>query len=125
MMQSRTAPGQDGRRHRLKTRPVCVAASEWLCTVEGDEILRIGFNYVKGLAEAHVQAMLAERRARPFDSMADFLRRTRFTATERRALATSAAGRQDAPVPQISLPHAPGGTQGDTCIACDRVRHVR
>ncbi|HYC71161.1 MAG TPA: error-prone DNA polymerase [Opitutaceae bacterium] len=82
---------QDGRRHGLKSLPVCVARSDWNCTVEADDAIRIGLRYVKGLREAPVQAMVAERKTRPFDSLSDFLRRTQFTAAERRALAATGA----------------------------------
>jgi len=82
---------QDGRRHRLKTRPVCVAHSGWKCTVEADDEMRVGLSYVKGLSESHVGQMLAERQVRSFDSLGDFLRRTEFTAAERRALAATGA----------------------------------
>lgn len=82
---------QDGRRHRLKTLPVCVAHSGWKCTVEDDRTMRIGLSYIKGLSEARAQHMLAERAQRPFDSLHDFLRRTDFNAGERRALAATGA----------------------------------
>jgi error-prone DNA polymerase len=82
---------QDGRRHGLKVLPVCAARSDWACTVEDNTTIRIGLRYVKGLAEASAGAMLTARRERPFDSLADFLRRTRFTASERRALAATGA----------------------------------
>ena len=48
--------------------------------------------------------MLAARHARPFDSLDDFLRRTHFTAAERRALAAvgaPAAGALKAEFPKI------------------------
>ncbi|PAW65137.1 MAG: error-prone DNA polymerase [Opitutia bacterium Tous-C1TDCM] len=82
---------QDARRHGLRTRPVCVARSEWPCTVEADGTLRIGLSYVKGLRETAVRAMLAARAERPFADLADWLRRTAFTAAERRALAAAGA----------------------------------
>ena len=82
---------QDARRHRLKIKPVCVATSEWNCTVEAADTIRIGLRYVKGLREAPAQAMLVERRERAFTSMEDFLRRTDFSAAERRALAATGA----------------------------------
>ncbi|HYD85597.1 MAG TPA: OB-fold nucleic acid binding domain-containing protein, partial [Opitutus sp.] len=82
---------QDGRRHRLKAHPVCIAHSNWECTVEGEKTIRIGLRYVKGLRQTAVDAMLVQRRATPFGSMDDFLRRTDFTAVERRALASAGA----------------------------------
>jgi error-prone DNA polymerase len=82
---------QDGRRHGLKANPVCIASSRWECTVENDTTIRIGLRYVKGLHETAVRAMLLARDSGAFASMDDFLRRTHFTATERRALAAVGA----------------------------------
>jgi len=82
---------QDGRRHGLKVRPVCVAASQWECTVEGEDAIRLGLRYVKGVQEKRVRAMLAARGERAFASMEDFLARTKFIAAERRALASVGA----------------------------------
>ncbi|MES2694049.1 MAG: error-prone DNA polymerase [Verrucomicrobiota bacterium] len=82
---------QDGRRHGLQANPVCVCASRWECTVEGEGLIRIGLRYVKGIHQDTVAAALAARDAAPFTSLDDFLRRTNFTATERRALAAVGA----------------------------------
>jgi len=82
---------QDGRRHGLKVKPVCVVASDWRCTVEAADTVRIGLNYVKGLREASAQRLLAARREKPFSSLDDFLRRTSLNAAERRALAAVGA----------------------------------
>ncbi len=82
---------QDGRRQKLRTLPVCVVHSDWKCTVAAEKTMRLGLMYVKGLKEATIGQMLAERRLRPFDSFEDFLRRTRFSAAERRALAATGA----------------------------------
>ncbi len=82
---------QDGRRHALQAHPVCVAASRWECTVAGGKSIRLGLRFVKGLREAAARAMLAARDEQPFTSLDDFLRRSDFTATERRALAAVGA----------------------------------
>ena len=82
---------QDGQRHDLKANPVCIAASRWECTVEGEKTMRVGLRYVKGLHESAARALLATRDEKPFASMDDFLRRSPFTATERRALAAVGA----------------------------------
>jgi error-prone DNA polymerase len=82
---------QDGRRHGLKAHPVCVAQSDWSCTVEADDTIRIGLLYVKGLRESAARAMLAARAERPFASLDDFLRRSTFNPAERRALAAVGA----------------------------------
>ena len=82
---------QDGRRHGLRALPVCVAGSDWKCTVADDHTMRLGLLHVKGLRQAHAEQMVAARRERAFDSLEDFLRRTHFTAAERRALAATGA----------------------------------
>ncbi len=82
---------QDGRRHGLRAHPVCVQHSHWAYTVEGENLIRIGLRYVRGLREAGVRAMLAARAEQPFASLDDFLRRSDFTATERRSLAAIGA----------------------------------
>lgn len=82
---------QDGRRHGLRARPVCVLQSEWRCTVVDDHTLRLGLGCIKGLREEGVKAMVAARGAAPFSSLDDFTRRTPFTAAERRVLASVGA----------------------------------
>ncbi len=82
---------QDGRRHGLKANPVCVQKSQWTCTVESEQIIRLGLHCVKGLHESAVRAMLAARDERAFASLDDFLRRTCFTPAERRSLAAVGA----------------------------------
>jgi error-prone DNA polymerase len=84
---------QDAKREGrdLKALPVCVQHSDWNCTVVDAKTIRLGLRYVKGLHERAAQTMLAARREKLFASMDDFLRRTDFTATERRALAAIGA----------------------------------
>ena len=84
---------QDARRggRDLKANPVCVQHSQWHCTVESDDAIRIGLRYVRGLRESAAQALIAARGEKPFASLDDFLRRTDFSAAERRALAAVGA----------------------------------
>ncbi len=82
---------QDARRHGIKTLPVCVQVSERDCRVESDDTIRLGFSSVRGVRAANVSAMLETRKNLPFVSTADFLRRTDFSAAERRALAKAGA----------------------------------
>ncbi len=82
---------QDGRRHGLKTRPVCVVHSAWETTVESDDTIRLGLRSIKGLRESAARALLAARAAQPFASLDDFLARTTFNPAERRALAAVGA----------------------------------
>ncbi len=84
---------QDAKRagRDLQALPACVQHSGWACSVVDPKTIRLGLRYVKGVREAAVQTMLGARHERPFASMDDFLRRTVFTATERRALAAVGA----------------------------------
>jgi error-prone DNA polymerase len=78
---------QDARRHGVKTLPVCVLASDEKCRVDGAGIIRLGLSSVHGLRAAQIHRLLAARNEKPFDSLADFFRRTTWSAAERRALA--------------------------------------
>lgn len=82
---------QDARRRGIQVLPVCIARSGERCTVEGDTTVRLGLSSVHGVRTASVAAILAARAARPFESIDDFLHRTRLNAEERRALAGSGA----------------------------------
>ncbi len=82
---------QDARRHGVRTLPVCVARSAARCEVENADAIRLGLLSVHGLRMTAVEAAQAERARRPFASLADFLRRTEFNATERRLLAGAGA----------------------------------
>jgi error-prone DNA polymerase len=82
---------QDARRHGLKTLPVCVVESGARCQVVDARTVRLGLLSVHGVRAAPVETLLVERQRRPFDSLGDFLRRTEFTAVERRQLAGAGA----------------------------------
>ncbi len=69
---------KDAQRHGLRFRPVDVTESDYLCTVEvngEDKRLRLGLNYVRGLAKATAHRIAEERKARSFTSMRDLVRR--------------------------------------------------
>ena len=82
---------QDARRHGVKVAPVCVARSDWDCTVEDARAIRIGLRYVRGLHEERGRALVARRAEAAFGSLGDFLRRVPLSAAERRALAAVGA----------------------------------
>ena len=77
------APAQivrDAQAHGVEVRPVCVNASRWDCTLEPtvDEsrfAVRLGMRMVKGLANIHAAAIVANRADRPFVSVDDLWRR--------------------------------------------------
>jgi error-prone DNA polymerase len=82
---------QDARRHKVRFLPVCVVNSDEKCRVDTDGTLRLGFASVKGLRAESVTALLATRKERTFESMADFMRRTKLSAAERRVLSGAGA----------------------------------
>jgi error-prone DNA polymerase len=59
----------------VKVKPVCVAQSEWNCTVIADDTIRLGFCVVNGLQRERADDFLRERKERPFSSLEDFRKR--------------------------------------------------
>ena len=82
---------KDAQRHRLKVQPASIVDSQWLCTVESDESIKLGFCLIRGVNQNHVEQMLSARRERPFQSMPDFRERTTFERDELRILAKAGA----------------------------------
>ncbi|PYK55987.1 MAG: error-prone DNA polymerase, partial [Verrucomicrobia bacterium] len=83
---------KDARRHGVKVKPVCVAQSEWNCTVIADDTIRLGFCVVNGLQREHADDFLRERKERPFSSLEDFRKRAvLLTKDELRRLANLGA----------------------------------
>ena len=69
---------KDAQRHGLHFLPVDVTVSDWPCTIEsrdGQLVVRLGFNYVKGLSQQTGLAILAERARAPFADIDDLRRR--------------------------------------------------
>ena len=67
---------QDARAHGVKVRPVSVLHSDWDCTIEPDNAVRLGLRMVRGMDSAIGRRIAAERKIRPFTSLEDFRRRT-------------------------------------------------
>jgi error-prone DNA polymerase len=82
---------KDARRHGVKVKPVCVAQSEWNCTVMADDAIRLGFCVVNGLQREHADDFLRERNERSFSSLEDFRKRALLTKDELRRLANLGA----------------------------------
>ena len=82
---------KDAQRHRIKIRSVSVMDSEWLCTVESDLSIRLGFCLTHGINQAHVEQMLNARQQKSFQNMHDFRGRTSFDRDELRILANTGA----------------------------------
>ena len=82
---------QDGRRRGIAFLPVCVQSSDVKCRVDSDTTVRLGLSALRGVRAAALESMVEARRRGPFASLADFLRRTSFSAAERRVLAGAGA----------------------------------
>lgn len=81
----------DAKAHGLKVLPVSVLKSEWMCTVEEDNVIRLGLSRIAKLRAASAEGLLAERQRSPFLSMADFQRRVKLGEEELRLLASGGA----------------------------------
>ncbi|HLH03390.1 MAG TPA: error-prone DNA polymerase [Bryobacteraceae bacterium] len=69
---------KDAQRHGQRFRPVDVLRSDYLCTVEVEgkaKYVRLGLNYVRGLASATARKIEHERKQEPFRSLRDLIRR--------------------------------------------------
>ena len=82
---------KDAQRGGLKIRSVSVTDSDWLCIVESDKSIRLGFCLTHGINELRVQQMIKTRRETAFKSMQDFRQRTSFERDELRILAKAGA----------------------------------
>jgi error-prone DNA polymerase len=78
---------KDAQRHGVKIRPVCVAKSDFRCTVLDDNTFRLGFCVVNGFRQEHAEELVRQREDRQFDSLEDFKRRVALSKEELRTLA--------------------------------------
>jgi error-prone DNA polymerase len=78
---------KDAQRQGIKMRSISVLDSEWLCTVETDVSLRLGFCLTRGINRVHVEQMVEARLQRAFQNLHDFRARTSFDRDELRILA--------------------------------------
>ncbi|MEO8553266.1 MAG: hypothetical protein ABI678_25005, partial [Kofleriaceae bacterium] len=86
----------DARRHGLEIRPIDVQESAWECTLEeaGEPhrfAVRMGLRWVKGIQLVEGNQIIEARRARRFESIEDFVRRSRVPARIHDALAEAGA----------------------------------
>ena len=84
---SRATLVKDAKAHDIRVRPVDISVSEVHCTIEADQIIRLGLNQVKGLNSQTASRIVAERKTSDFISLEDFLQRTRPSRDARRVLA--------------------------------------
>ena len=68
----------DAKRHGVEVRPPCLEAGSWDCTYENGA-MRIGWRFVRGIGDAVIDALKAEREKGPFTSIADVVQRGTLT----------------------------------------------
>ena len=78
---------KDAQRRGVHFKPVCVMRSQWNCTIEPDQSVRLGLRIVRRLSQASGETLLLERELTPFLSMEDFKRRVKLSKEEARTLA--------------------------------------
>ena len=81
---------KDAERHGVSVRPIDVARSGWICTVDRHSI-RLGLKYIAGLREETGLRIERERIARPFESIAEFTARVAPNKRELDAIAYAGA----------------------------------
>lgn len=72
---------EDAKRHGVVVLPLDPNVSDWDCMIEtlegGTRALRVGWRVVRSLGEDSARIILEERKRRKFESLADFVARTR------------------------------------------------
>ena len=88
---------EDAKRHGVAVRPIDAQESGWDCALEpclksaGGFALRMGLRYVKGLGTGDWERIEGARRNSPFESLADFVRRSALNEGALSALAEAGA----------------------------------
>jgi error-prone DNA polymerase len=78
---------KDGNRRGVRFRPVCAMRSDYLCTIDADNSIRLGFCVVQGLRAESAQKLIAERAEEPFLSLTHLKSRVSLNKSELRRLA--------------------------------------
>ena len=78
---------KDAQRHCQQIQPINVLKSNWLCTIEEDETVRLGLMYVSGLRKNTGKTIERERGRCLFTSIDDLQQRTGLKKSEMTALA--------------------------------------
>ena len=87
----------DAKRHGVSIRSIDVQSSSWDCALEpcaesaGGFAVRIGLRYLKGIGENDADRIVRARSAASFDSLEDFVRRTRLNGRLLETLAEAGA----------------------------------
>ena len=82
---------EEAKRAGVQVLPVDVRHSNWECEMVDANTFRIGFRVVRGLYEEAARELIAQRAAKPFQNLTDFLSRTRVTPKALQCLAMGEA----------------------------------
>nr|WP_293244648.1 error-prone DNA polymerase [Panacagrimonas sp.] len=82
---------QDARRNNVRVHPIDVTASDWDCTLEDRNTLRLGLRVVAGLSQDSARRIETARRQQPFADLDDLVHRAQLDARDRRLLADADA----------------------------------
>jgi len=82
---------QDAQRHGVQVRPVDVQHSDWDCTLEGTNTVRLGLRLVSGLSKPVGKRIAQERAIAPFASTQDLALRCQLDVADLRVLASADA----------------------------------
>jgi error-prone DNA polymerase len=77
----------DAKRHGVQFHSVAIERSEWLCTINPDDSIQLGFCVVEGMSAGPVELLLAERGRGGFTSIQDLRRRVPLSTRVLRTLA--------------------------------------
>jgi error-prone DNA polymerase len=66
---------KDAQRHGLRVKPVHVNESDWLCTVEDRNTMRLGLNYVRGMNKEVATAIVQQRERGRYRTVDELRRR--------------------------------------------------
>ncbi|MDP3279435.1 MAG: error-prone DNA polymerase [Deltaproteobacteria bacterium] len=88
---------QDARRHGVRVRPIDVTRSEYNCSREEPNAVRMGLKYARGVRHESAQRLVSARTESPFSSIKDLARRAQLRRDELATLASLGA--------LSSLPH--------------------
>ncbi|MBL9145922.1 MAG: error-prone DNA polymerase [Verrucomicrobiaceae bacterium] len=86
---SRATLVRDAKLRGITVRPVCIVQSSLVCTVEADNVLRLGLNQLNGISRHALHRIISERERHPWRDLNDFLLRCFLSKDERRVLASS------------------------------------
>jgi error-prone DNA polymerase len=82
---------RDAKAHGIRVLPASAVSSQWNCTVEDNQTIRLGLCMIRALSQNHGASLLEARAQFPFASLADLQRRGGLNRDELRALARAGA----------------------------------